>query len=91
MSASDSSDPPDTYGPATSAAGAAGVPVQEVEEDIFNTKYEEFGKALKLTCPELSNMIDGALILPPHLRKAQFKELVLPNCCLLYTSDAADE
>lgn len=84
MSASDSSDPPDTYGPAASASSstgaAAGVPVQEAQEDLFNTKYEEFGKALKLTCPELSNMIDGALILPPHLRKAQFKELVLPNC-----------
>lgn len=75
MSASDSSDPPDTYTPAASAAPAA-----TAEEDLFNTKYEEFGKALKLTCPELSNMIDGALILPPHLRKAQFKELVLPNC-----------
>jgi len=79
MSASDSSDPPDTYTPAASAAPAAGA-AATAEEDLFNTKYEEFGKALKLTCPELSNMIDGALILPPHLRKAQFKELVLPNC-----------
>jgi hypothetical protein len=78
MSASDSSDPPDTYTPAASAAPAA--TADSVQEDLFNTKYEEFGKALKLTCPELSNMIDGALILPPHLRKAQFKELVLPNC-----------
>jgi hypothetical protein len=78
MSASDSSDPPDTYTPAASAAPAAGAAT--AEEDLFNTKYEEFGKALKLTCPELSNMIDGALILPPHLRKVQFKELVLPNC-----------
>jgi len=71
-----SADPPDHV-----PAAAAPSPMPETtEEDLFNTKYEEFGKDLKLSCPELSTMIDGALILPPHLRKSQFKELVLPNC-----------
>ena len=71
-----SSDPPD-HVPASAAPAAA---ADTETDDVFNTKYEEFGKDLKLSCPELSIMIDGALILPPHLRKAQFKELVLPNC-----------
>lgn len=49
-------------------------------DDLFNTKYEEFGRELKTACPELSIMIDGALILSPENRKSQFKELVLPSC-----------
>jgi len=53
---------------------------ETTEEDLFNTKYEEFGNQLKLTCPELSIMIDGALILQPQYRKSQFKDLVLPSC-----------
>jgi hypothetical protein len=73
-----SADPPDHIPASASATSPA--PVPEAGEDLFNTKYEEFGKELKLCCPELSTMIDGALILPPHLRKAQFKDLVLPNC-----------
>jgi len=71
-----SADPPD-HAPAAPAPAPS---VPEVGEDLFNIKYEEFGRDLKLSCPELSTMIDGALILPPHLRKAQFKELILPNC-----------
>jgi len=48
--------------------------------DIFNTKYEEFANKLKEVCPELAPLIAGALILPPELRKSQFKDLILPSC-----------
>ena len=48
--------------------------------DLFNTKYEEFANKLKEVCPELAPLIVGALVLPPELRKSQFKELILPAC-----------
>jgi hypothetical protein len=48
--------------------------------DLFNTKYEEFATKLNEIFPEFAPLINAALILPPNLRKSQFKELILPSC-----------
>lgn len=51
-----------------------------LEIDIFNTKYEEFAKDLKDTCPELTTQIESAMSLGLEERKVQFRDQVLPFC-----------
>lgn len=51
-----------------------------LESDIFNSKFEEFARDLKDTCPELSSSIDASLILSIEERKTQFLSQVLPFC-----------
>jgi len=48
--------------------------------NIFQTKYEEFGKDLNMAIPEIGSQISLAMKLSSSDRLQQFVEVVLPSC-----------
>ena len=50
------------------------------QEDLFNTKYNEFANDLLGACPEMTAQIQAALQLTPEVRKQEFRSQVLPSC-----------
>jgi hypothetical protein len=47
---------------------------------IFDSKYVEFAKDLKASCPELEDKINAALALSSEERMSEFKKQVLADC-----------
>lgn len=47
---------------------------------IFDSKYVEFAKDLKASCPELEDKINAALTLSSEERMSEFKKQVLADC-----------
>jgi len=47
---------------------------------IFDSKYVEFAKDLKASCPELEDKVNAALALSSEERMSEFKKQVLADC-----------